>query len=316
MPWNRKLTTAQDVDVISQYPTNCPLDVLIRVSERSHSSQQLNAADIALQKLENYRTPLLPSRPNASSPTLNHLRPKKVHVPIPMPEQFVDDWAKPSARDKNKLDPKTARMVHPYSGDSGLKRLLARQRGEGEASTERKEVAIGTEPEVTVGPLPPARKATSPVATRKVTVMEVDDEDQPKLQPLGPPKERPAPAPRVQLQSGSSLRAAKTFTKRTHASTKNKFSAVMDDDDDSLAGLPTEEELLAAKPIEFKIPQGFTFNKPVSDNFALVPHDLHASRMLQRRMQPWTPRPSILLLRLLPRLHSSATGPRSRRQSQ
>lgn len=123
------------------------------LSNRSHSTlvlrhdgadglQPTNAAELALQQLERYRTPLVPTRLGSGNvdvalPELFQAR-KKARALVLMKRDQRDD--KPrlghaskyinSSKEKDKDTPSKSKNSKPYAGVGGLKKLLARRKQE------------------------------------------------------------------------------------------------------------------------------------------------------------------------------------------
>ncbi|KAH7107783.1 hypothetical protein BKA62DRAFT_147015 [Auriculariales sp. MPI-PUGE-AT-0066] len=158
---------------LSKRPWNTSLTSMSSIEPSKPVAPQANAADLALQRANFYRTPLLASR---LTQPVNHPRPAKVKVPIAMPEAEIGHFKKPLAREGGS----------PYNAnESGIKRILARHR-EGEkrdiqvqVQQTRKEIAIGTDPEST--PVKPAARTLK----HTKSIMDVDEDDSFKVADTG-----------------------------------------------------------------------------------------------------------------------------------
>ena len=118
----------------SLFPTRCFKSV--------SGLRPTNAAEIALQELERYRTPLVPTRLGSANidvalPGLFQAR-KKARALVLMKRDKRDD--KPrlghaskyinSSKEKDKDSPSKNKNSKPYAGEGGLKKLLARRKQE------------------------------------------------------------------------------------------------------------------------------------------------------------------------------------------
>src|SRR6267154_2416334 len=101
-----------------------------------------NAAEIALQELERYRTPLVPARLGSANvdvalPGLFQAR-KKARALVLMKRDKRDDKPRlghaskyiKSSKEKDKDTPSKNKNSKPYAGEGGLKKLLARRKQE------------------------------------------------------------------------------------------------------------------------------------------------------------------------------------------
>ena len=214
-------------------------------------------AERALQQLDVYKTPLLPTRMRTGSDSIT----AKV-----IPDMFrsrrssrlvlmSDDR---SGAKKNKGP--VVNETKPYAGEGGMKKLLARAKLEAEKEKEKEKEnenenggrtgsAIGEEP-ASLEPSLPSSALPPPPAS-----------DWFKSAVAGAP-----------ASSGSSLRVGRQKTSRNHIQrpSKSRFSAVYEDegddtmeDDDKAKERQALEEAAKKVPV-FNIPAGFSFAKEVS----------------------------------------------------
>jgi nucleoporin NUP1 len=226
-----------------------------------------NAAEIALQQLEKYRTPLVPTRlglanVDATLPGLFQAR-KKARALVLMKRDNRDD--KPrlghaskyinSSKEKDKESPSKNKNSKPYAGEGGLKKLLARRKQEAiEAEfvedPDAQAMVDDNEPE----PEPPKRtsKIAEPVRTPATFARKVS---------------APPPSSLVPL-TGRKPPQFRTSRARTvgPTRTRNRFTAAYEDDEldggDDLAAVPEEppkEESISANLPKFEPPSGFSF---------------------------------------------------------
>ncbi|KAJ3482131.1 hypothetical protein NLI96_g7180 [Meripilus lineatus] len=224
----------------------------------------INAAEKALRELDAYRTPLLPSRFKGSSTIPDMFKLKRTHPPVLMrgdrderPRLGMSE--KPGAKRKAKDDGKSTK---PYSGQGGMKKLLARRRKEEEE--EKREAA--------------AAEAEEESVSSPTKVVEEEEIKEPDPIVFNPPPEEEAPPARAGGRGQSSLRIGRTRTSRNHAPaiqsrSRNRFSAVYEDDGDDQMGEEGKAEAStqtvdsAPIPQLFKPPVGFSFANNVSTDF-------------------------------------------------
>jgi nucleoporin NUP1 len=227
-----------------------------------------NAAEIALQQLERYRTPLVPTRLGSANvdvalPGLFQAR-KKARALVLMKRDKRDD--KPrlghaskyinSFKEKDRDSQSKSKNSKPYAGEGGLKKLLARRKQEAiEAEfvedPDAQAMVDDTEPE----PELPKRtsKIAEPVRTPATFARKVS---------------APPPSSFVPL-TGRKPAHFRTSRARTvgPTRTRNRFTAAYEDDEldgaDDLAALPEEppkeNESISASLPKFEPPSGFSF---------------------------------------------------------
>lgn len=217
-----------------------------------------------IEELDVYKTPLVPSRlrkaasGSAQNPAFSGsagvtdmFRSKKGLV-LMQDERKSPHLGKKSRKAKGK----ETNGTKPYAGEGGMKRLLARRKKETQDSA-------GVEPADE-----PEPKASADSAHRT---------SMPPPEILLPPPGKEVFAPMSSMakpQGGSSLRVGRTLTSRTHISrpkpsSKLKFSASFDDDDDGMDENERNSEIKAIDEASkraptFSVPAGFSFAKDVS----------------------------------------------------
>lgn len=215
-----------------------------------------NVADLTYNALEAYRTPLLPSRLRDSQTIPDMFKPKKSHAPVLMRADRERD-RKPrlgmSEKKGKKKDEKATATSKPYAGRGGMKKMLARRKLEEREELEKERAsAIETDQDEIVDSVTEAR----PVETADT------------FEPTAPVSSARPSGGREQ----SSLRVGRTRISRNHIArpvtkSKNRFSAVFDDEDvDDNMGDDGKDALEEPKkmPTLFESPKGFTFAPEVS----------------------------------------------------
>lgn len=226
-----------------------------------------NAAEIALQELERYRTPLVPTRLGSANvdvalPGLFQAR-KKARALVLMKRDKRDD--KPrlghaskyinSSKEKDKDTPSKNKNSKPYAGEGGLKKLLAR----------RKQEVIESE------------SVEGPDAQAMIDDNERELERPKRTSKIAEPVRSPATfARKVSAPPSSSFvstagrkppqgRASRARTVGP-TRTRNRFTAAYEDDEqdgaDDLTTMPEElskEECVSASLPKFDPPSGFSF---------------------------------------------------------
>ena len=242
---------------------------LIRVLTHTGALRPINAAEKALQELEVYRTPLLPSRLKGSTTIPDMFKPKRIHAPVLMRDDRderprLGTAEKPGAKRKGKEDAKGSK---PYSGQGGMKKLLARRKMEEE---EEKEKERETEIDV--------EEPDSPIKSADKQTKDVKQKEAEPVLSTQPAAESPPSS--IGGRPQSSLRVGRTRTMRTHAPavqsrSRNKFSAIYEEDgDDQMLGddeatVNQVPESTSQAPL-FKPPTGFSFAKDVSAAHAVA----------------------------------------------
>lgn len=180
-----------------------------------------------------------------------------------MPEQGPLD-----NKDKVSLTAKSARMVRPYSGEGGIKKLLKKREAERKSTEQVDNVE--------------QRKDTK-MAINGVSIVIESSKQKGKMFPPSIPLQHevgnktlggrisgsrstaPSRAANPNAPGVSSLRAER-LNRRPHepAARKSKFAAPDDEDEEEmephLQGLPTKDDLLNGKSIPFEVPSSFSFS--------------------------------------------------------
>jgi hypothetical protein len=250
-----------------------------------------------MRALDEFRQPLVPPSFANDPVGTAAIRGARKYAAPPLPTSVTNSVnSGVKAGGQQSLSGKSARMVRPYEGESGMKRLLKRRQEEVRVVSQKSESAIQTEPMP-----PPPLPASKPREHKRATVE--DDHEDTQFQILqasgrattsaqqtsrGPSidideldllakketnlhhggrisaSQAAAPSrPSNPNSAGPQLRAPKT-SNRAHvpSARKPKFSAQFDDDEEDdphLQGLPSQEDLLTAVPVAFQIPNGFSF---------------------------------------------------------
>ncbi|KAI0079002.1 hypothetical protein K474DRAFT_1706003 [Panus rudis PR-1116 ss-1] len=223
-----------------------------------------NAAERALQALDAYKTPLVPSRlqgTQSSKSTLEMLKVKPVHTVTPMRDEDRDDLPRlgmaPSGSARKSK--KSKGSSKPYEGRGGTKKLLARRKEEEQEQKARdKETSIVTDAD--------EEEENASNQAKAGAVDQVDEASRAVQRPVLPIGGRPTSSLRVGREK-QSRHAASVYRPRT----TNRFSAAFADDemdeDVSLEESPKKE---APKPTPmYQPPPGFSFAKdppPVSQD--------------------------------------------------
>ncbi|KAH8102920.1 hypothetical protein BXZ70DRAFT_1006103 [Cristinia sonorae] len=236
-------------------------------SASTNSVRPINAAELALHELEVYKTPLLPSRLRGSSALPDMFKPRKGAQRVG-PSLLIDGdrderprLGRSDLESAKKEDGKgkKAKGAKPYEGQGGMKKLLARRRlEEAEELEKEKEAAMTDNEEI-------AATEQSEVAKKLTKELELPVAPEPLTVVGGRPQ--------------SSLRVGRTRTARNHApamrpKSKNKFSAVYEDEEgeDAAMFMGTEEVGSDAPPAstshepevplpKYEAPKGFSFAK-------------------------------------------------------
>jgi nucleoporin NUP1 len=226
----------------------------------------VNAAEIALQELEVYKTPLLPTRLKGSATIPDmFVHKEKKQITLMTDDRPVKPrlGTKGKGKDKSKKKAKEAiNGTKPYAGEGGMKKWLARRKREVEEAKDKDE-AEAMEDE----------RAEEEQRRKDAEAHEKKREQELRLPPPPPPSV-PAFAPRPARETPltSSLRVGRTRTGRNHIDRPvsrhpGKFSAVFEDEDEEMdEGRAAEQKALeeAAKKVPvFELPAGFTFAKEV-----------------------------------------------------
>ncbi|KAF9228763.1 hypothetical protein BS17DRAFT_812720 [Gyrodon lividus] len=208
----------------------------------------VNAAEIALQELEVYKTPLLPTRLKGSTTIPDMF----VHKEKKLITLMTDDrpvkprlGTKGKGKDKGKKKEKEATNgTKPYAGEGGMKKWLARRKREEEEAKEM-ERAEAMEDE----------RAEEELRRKDAKAQEKKRELELRLPPPPPPPLSPS-VPAFGLRSAreapltSSLRVGRARTGRNHferpvSRRPMKFSAVFEDEDEEMdEGRAAEQKAL------------------------------------------------------------------------
>lgn len=235
----------------------------------------VNAAEKALHELDIYKTPLLPSRLRGSTtiPDMFKPKPRRSHTPIFMRS---DKGEKPKLG-KIKDKKQEVNGTKPYAGEGGLKKMLARRKQEEEEERRQQKADAMDDDELDEEEIVSAKKSgRSYVAEpidEPISQPGKQQESVPAIPPL--PKFDPSFDRSANNREQSSLRVGRTRTSRNHISrpttrSKNRFSAVYEDDDEDDQMLEEKSadmialEEVARKVPAFRVPDGFSFAKEVS----------------------------------------------------
>ncbi|OBZ75786.1 Nucleoporin NSP1 [Grifola frondosa] len=207
-------------------------------------------AEKALNDLDVFKTPLLPTRLRESSALPDIFKPKKVHMPVLMRKEREH---KPQL---GRADEDEASPVKPYAGRGGMKRLLARRRMEEEEEAEIEEAAAIEEDD----------EESYRRKRRDVKRRSKADDSAFKLPP-------PAPSTRVTGREQSSLRVGRTRTARNHIARpllgpKNRFSAASDEDEADEQMIVGDESASKEKSVEEPLKKSSFFEGPAGFSFA------------------------------------------------
>lgn len=227
-----------------------------------------NAAEIALQELERYRTPLVPSRIGSANvdvalPGLFQAR-KKARALVLIKRDKRDD--KPrlghaskyinSSKEKDKDTPSKNKNSKPYAGEGGLKKLLARRK------QEVIEAEFVEDPDVQAMADDNECELERPKRTSKIT--------EPVRSPATFARKVSAPPPSSFVSmTGRKPAHGRTSRARTvgPTRTRNRFTAAYEDDEqdgvDDMTTMPDEplreRESISASLPKFEPPSGFSF---------------------------------------------------------
>ncbi|KAH8108443.1 hypothetical protein DFH11DRAFT_1092365 [Phellopilus nigrolimitatus] len=248
------------------------------------TAQAQNSAAKTYHDLELYKSPIMPSRYKDAKVIPDFLKPKRVHVPIPMskkgrevrPSLGMAGKSKGKGRDRGEDDGK------PYARKGGLSKLLARRRKADEEEGQQDHAGLNTgDNEENI------EKAGASGRKRDVGVyahMTSGSEDEPGQKKKTGPAPGPTPndpfarssAARAQVERNQPYgRVGRTRTREAGLRsvplkrTSNKFSAAFDDEesedadekammDDGEGRKASPKEAEAKKPV-FDAPAGFSF---------------------------------------------------------
>lgn len=231
-----------------------------------------NAAEKALHELDIYKTPLLPSRLRGSATIPDMFKPKarRSHTPIFMRS---DRDEKPKLG-KHKDKKEEVNGTKPYAGEGGLKKLLARRKQEEEEERRQEKDNAMDDDELGEEVVLTKKSGRSHMEPTEKTTPQLEEQAVPAVPPI--PKFDPSSDKLTKNnREQSSLRVGRTRTSRNHISrpttrSKNRFSAVYEDDDeddqmfDEKSADMIELEEVAKKLPAFQVPEGFSFANEVS----------------------------------------------------
>jgi nucleoporin NUP1 len=226
-----------------------------------------NAAEIALQELERYRTPLVPTRLGLANvdvaiPGLFQAR-KKARALVLMKRDKRDDKPRLGhaskyinySKDKDKDTPSKNKNNKPYAGEGGLKKLLARRK------QEVIEAESVEDPDAQAMIDDNERELERPKRTSKIA--------EPVRSPATFARKVSAPPSSFVSMTGRKLAHSRTSRARTvgPTRTRNRFTAAYEDDEpdgaDDLTTMPEEpskeKESVSASLPKFEPPSGFSF---------------------------------------------------------
>lgn len=232
-----------------------------------------NAAEIALQELERYRTPLVPTRLGSANvdvalPGLFQAR-KKARALVLMKRDKRDDKPRlghaskyiKSSKEKDKDTPSKNKNSKPYAGEGGLKKLLARRK------QEVIEAESMDDPDVQAMIDDDERELERPKRTSRIA--------EPVRSPATFARKVSAPPPSSFVSmTGRKPAHGRTSRARTvgPTRTRNRFTAAYEDDEpdgaDDLSTMPEEpskeKESVSTSLPKFEPPSGFSFAPPPS----------------------------------------------------
>ena len=236
-----------------------------------------NMAEKTLHDLEIYKSPIVPSRYKSTTVIPQFLKPRKAHVPIPMPAKDRDK--KPSLGMANKKKAVEKSSGKPYAGEGGLSKLLARRRAEEEQISLNKEekskswstkkdigvsVGIGRSESVTID----SKYSSSAVQTL------FSDKELPAETIFSPREKSSGKAGRIRITRREPIHRSALTSDRS----RNKFSASFEDEgpsedqimvDDSVEPEPSKSaqsniaEVKESSSSLFAPPSGFSFPSDV-----------------------------------------------------
>jgi nucleoporin NUP1 len=223
-----------------------------------------NAAEIALQELERYRTPLVPTRLGSTNvdvalPGLFQAR-KKARALVLMKRDKRDDKPRlghaskyiKSSKEKDKDTPSKNKSSKPYAGEGGLKKLLARRK------QEVIEAESVEDPDTQAMVDDNERELERPKRTSKIA--------EPVRSPATFARKVSAPPPSFVSMTGRKPAHGRARTVGP-TRTRNRFTAAFEDDEpdgaDDLITMPEEpskeKESVSASLPKFEPPSGFSF---------------------------------------------------------
>lgn len=216
-------------------------------------------AEAALNDLDIYKTPLLPSRLQGSTLIPDALKPKKSRRHI-QPSKIKDKrWFDLTDKKEKSVAPEDGAGLKPYAGRGGVKKMLAKRRAEEEEEVEKEHeneiVDDSRDQEEEEDAMGLAESAEEISQTR---------ESQVSIEaPLGDPEF----APGAPTTGPSLLRVGRTGALKHAPSAlraKNTFSALYDDEDEDMESETQEPPKPAPM---YKPPAGFSFAKDTSITF-------------------------------------------------
>jgi nucleoporin NUP1 len=279
-----------------------PILQILRLGFSLSTARPTNAAERALQELDVYKTPLLPTRlqhANVSGVPEMFRERGRLRVPVPAARGSAEEkelaqlglglgvWHPGAGKKGRKTKGKTTgaesdeedgaeevnNTTKPYAGEGGMRKLLARRRreegGAGEKEKEKGE-KDGEDERMEEESLEPSK------ATLKPTVI-----DLPPAQPPKPePKPRPELSPFANIAAGSVAptgRVGRTKTSRQHLSRParpersapggGRFSAAYEEED-SMDADAEDERRREAREIEEAARKAPAFTIPAGFSFA------------------------------------------------
>jgi nucleoporin NUP1 len=247
------------------------------IIERYRSGTPVNAAEKALQDLDAYKTPLLPTRLRMSSSQVTipeSMKVKKVHVPVPMKSK-KDGKPRLGMQPPKPLKERKMNESKPYAGEGSVKKMIDRRRqeeqeDEARAAQEIEDRMDDGEDEQT--PLPKEKRRKEDV-TAKGKEKDEQVPTEPRVDaPFG--DDYFAPLAPGASSGASSLRVGRQKQTRTHTEAPkvprktgaSRFSAAFDEADDEE---DSPRKAPPAKPM-FAPPSGFSFAPPAVSYFLSV----------------------------------------------
>src|SRR6267142_63435 len=247
------------------FPTHCLKSV--------SGLRPINAAELALQQLERYRTPLVPTRlglgnVDVALPELFQAR-KKARALVLMKRDQRDDKPRlghaskyinsSKDKEKDKDTPSKSKNSKPYAGEGGLKKLLARRKQEAieaEAVEDPDAHVMADDNEPEPEPTKRTSKITEPVRSPATFARKVS----------APPPVSSVPSFGLTGRKPPHLRPNRARTVGP-TRTRNRFPAASGEDEpdgvDDLVAMPEEppkeKDGISSNLPKFEPPNGFSF---------------------------------------------------------
>lgn len=244
--------------------------------DHNHQNTEINisydvantSAGKAYHELEMFKRPIIPSRYKGSQAIPEFLRPKKGHVPIPLPRK--DRPAKPSLGMADKVEDvtKSKHKGKPYAGQGGMSKLLARRKAEVEEDDSHEEDTMDdsldadTSRITDLSEVDVEKSENSKQVTK--TLAKLHEDNPFARSPNGPSR----PFGRIGRVKEPKRPQSARIARPTRIAQSNKFSAAFDEDETDEALMDTNDgEAMESEPRpepKFSAPAGFSFGNPVS----------------------------------------------------